>query len=74
MGVSFATNTVTVNGQAASRKGEYFRTELAVANSGPISQSITVAATGQGSVTGSMLVAKKVSKRCQSMIMYTLSG
>jgi hypothetical protein len=58
MGVSFATKTVTVNGQAASRKGEYFRAELAGANSGPRSQSITVAATGQGSVTGSMLVAK----------------
>jgi len=28
MNLSFATNTVTVNGQPAYRKGEYFRKEL----------------------------------------------
>jgi len=53
MGVSFATNTVTVNGQAAYRKGEYFRKELPIANtSGPVWTNITVSATGQGSTNG----------------------
>jgi hypothetical protein len=32
MGIAFATNTVTVNGQAVYRKGEYFRKELSVNN------------------------------------------
>ena len=31
-GVSFATNTLTVNSQTAYCKGEYFRKELSVAN------------------------------------------
>lgn len=53
MGVSFATNTVTVNGQAAYRKGEYFRKELPIANTaGPVWTNITVSATGQGSTNG----------------------
>ena len=32
MGVGFATNAVTVNGQTAYRKGEYFRQEIPVSN------------------------------------------
>ena len=32
MGVAFATNAVTVNGQTAYRKGEYFRQQLTVNN------------------------------------------
>jgi RHS repeat-associated protein len=53
MGVSFATNTVLVNGQGAWRKGEYFRKELAVDNATePIWTNITVTAAGQISVSG----------------------
>src|SRR5216117_950008 len=33
MGISYATNTVTVNGNTAYRKGEYFRNQVAVDNS-----------------------------------------
>ena len=59
MGVSIATNVVTVNGQTAYRKGEYFRKEVSVANNnGPVWQSITVAATGQSSVTGNEFVPR----------------
>ena len=59
MGVSFATNTVTVNGQTAYRKGEYFRKEIPVSNgSVPVWQSITNAATGQASITGNVFVPK----------------
>ena len=42
MGLGFATNAVTVNGQTAYRKGEYFRQQLSVANSSaPVWQSVT---------------------------------
>ena len=42
MGLGFATNAVTVNGQTAYRKGEYFRQQLSVANtSNPVWQSVT---------------------------------
>ena len=59
MGLSFATNTVTVGGQTAYRKGEYFRKELSVDNSSaPVWQSVTVAATGQTSVSGNEFVPK----------------
>jgi RHS repeat-associated protein len=59
MGVSFATNTVTVNNQTAYRKGEYFRQQLTVTNaSTPVWQSVTNAATGQSSITGNAFVAK----------------
>src|SRR5439155_1094890 len=47
------------NGQTAYRKGEYFRKELAVNNSSAaLWTNITVAATGQTSVTGAVFVAK----------------
>jgi len=53
MGLGFATNAVTVNGQTAYRKGEYFRQQLSVTNgSAPVWQSVTVASTGQTNVSG----------------------
>jgi hypothetical protein len=59
MGISFATNSVTVNSQTAYRKGEYFRKELPVNNSSaPLWTNIIVTATGQTSVTGNVFVAK----------------
>jgi RHS repeat-associated protein len=59
IGVGLATNTVTVNGLVPYRKGEYFRKELTVANSStPVWQAITVAATGQTSVSGNTWVPR----------------
>ena len=59
MGVSFATNTVTVNSNTAYRKVEYFRKELGVNNSSlALWTNIIVAANGQTSVTGNVLLAK----------------
>jgi RHS repeat-associated protein len=59
LGVSFATNTVTVGGQTAYRKGEYFRDQLAVNNnSSAVWTNIVVSATGQNSVTGNVFVAQ----------------
>ncbi len=57
LGVSFATNTVTVNGNTAYRKGEYFWDELPLDNSaGALWTNVTVAATGQGSISGNKYV------------------
>jgi RHS repeat-associated protein len=59
MGIAFATNTVTVNGQGVYRKGEYFRKELSVNNAAaPVWTNITVNATGQASVSGNALLPK----------------
>jgi hypothetical protein len=59
-GVSFATNAVTVNGQTAYRKVEYFRDELPVNNSSSaLWTNIIVAAAGQTSVTGNVYVAQQ---------------
>jgi hypothetical protein len=59
MGVALATSSVTVNSQTPYRKGEHFRKEVSVANTGgPVWQSITVAATGQSPVTGNEFVPK----------------
>jgi RHS repeat-associated protein len=59
MGLSLATNTVTVNGQTAYRKGEYFREQLPANNAnGPLWTNITVAASGQTSVSGNEFVPK----------------
>jgi RHS repeat-associated protein len=59
MGLGFATNAVTVNGQTAYRKGEYFRQQLTVNNaSTAVWQSVTNAETGQTSVTGAVFVPK----------------
>ena len=59
MGLGFATNAVTVNGQTAYRKGEYFREQLSVANGTAASwTNITVAESSQGSVSGHLYVAQ----------------
>jgi len=59
LGVSFATNSATVNSQMAYRKGEYFRKELPVNNgSASLWTNIIVGATGQTSVTGNLFLAK----------------
>src|SRR5690606_24456651 len=53
MGISFATNTVTVNGQGTYRKGEFFRAELSVNNgSAPVWQSVAVQTNGVTGVSG----------------------
>ena len=58
-GVSYATNTVTVNGQTAYRKWEYFRDELPANNSSAaLWTNITVAATGQSSISGNVFVPR----------------
>ena len=59
MGVSLATNVVTVNGPGVYRKGEYFRQELSVNNAlAPAWTNITVNAAGQASVSGNALLPK----------------
>ena len=59
MGISLAASTVTVNGQTAYRKGEYFRKQLSVNNGpAPVWESITVHASGQTDVTGHEFVPK----------------
>ena len=59
MGLELATNTVTVNGNAPYRKGEYFRQQLSVANtSSPVWQSVTVTATNETTVSGNVFVPR----------------
>jgi RHS repeat-associated protein len=59
MGLGFATNAVTVNGQTAWRKFEYFRQQLSVTNtSAPVWQPLTNAQGGQTTVTGNLFVAE----------------
>jgi RHS repeat-associated protein len=59
MGIGLATNAVTVNGQTAYRKAEYFRQQLAVTNSTTaLWTNLTVAETGQTSVSGNVYVPK----------------
>ncbi|MCS7338849.1 MAG: hypothetical protein NZ739_11560, partial [Verrucomicrobiae bacterium] len=59
LGVALATKTVTVNGQAAYRKLEYFRRELSVNNaSAPAWEGVTVSATCEPSVTGRVFVPR----------------
>jgi len=59
MGISFATNTVTVNSQGTYRKGEYFRAELSVNNgSAPVWQSVAVQTNGVTGVSGNVFVPK----------------
>jgi RHS repeat-associated protein len=56
-GISVATNTVTVNGMSVYRRSEYFRKEIPVSNGGSaLWYSVTVAATGQGNVSGYLFV------------------
>jgi RHS repeat-associated protein len=57
-GVSIATNTVTVNGQTAYRKGEYFWALVKTNNSAtPIYEPVTIASVGTN-VTGNLLLPK----------------
>lgn len=57
MGLAFATNPVTVAGQTAYRKGEYFRDQGPVSNSSTaVWTNITISATGQSSVSGNAFV------------------
>ena len=59
VGVALATKPVYVNGQMASRKGEYFRRELSVNNAmAPVWQSVTVTASGEPTVTGNLFVPR----------------
>jgi RHS repeat-associated protein len=59
MGDTLATNTVSVNGQAAYQKVEYFREQSPVANSAAaVWDGVTVSAPGQNSVTGHVYVAQ----------------
>jgi RHS repeat-associated protein len=59
MGDSLATNAVTVNGQAAYQKVEYFRAQLNVTNTAAaVWDGVTVSAPGQSSVTGHQFVAQ----------------
>lgn len=70
MGLGFATNAVTVNGNAAYRKGEYFRAEVPVNNgSTSVWQLVSVAATNQTTVTGNVFVPKN-----QEQFYYDLDG
>jgi RHS repeat-associated protein len=58
MGLGLATNSVTVNGQTAYRKGEYFREQLGVTNTtAAVWQNVTVAS-GSGSVSGHLYVPR----------------
>jgi len=59
MGLSMATNPVTVNGTTAYRKGEYFRQQLPVGNGSTAAwTNIVVSAGGQSSVSGNQFVPK----------------
>jgi RHS repeat-associated protein len=59
MGDALATNSVTVNGQTAYRKFEYFRQQLAVTNTSTnVWQMVSNASPGQTSVTGHIYVPK----------------
>jgi RHS repeat-associated protein len=59
MGIAFATNVVTVNGQGVYRKGEYFRKELSVNNAAaPVWQQVDVAAPNETTVTRHEFVPK----------------
>jgi RHS repeat-associated protein len=70
MGLGFATNAVTVNSQAAYRKGEYFRAQVSVSNgSTSVWQSVTIAATNQSTISGNVFVPKT-----QEQFSYDLDG
>jgi hypothetical protein len=60
MGLELATNSVTVNTIAPYRKGEYYRREVSLDNSGgPIWQAITVAAPNENDRYGELLRSKE---------------
>ena len=59
MGLTLATNTVKVNGQAAYQKGEYFREQIAVSNTRvALWTNMTVTAPGQATTAGHVFVAR----------------
>jgi RHS repeat-associated protein len=59
IGTALATNTVTVGGQTAYRKGEYFRDQLPVNNSSAaVWTNIAVSSPAQTSITGNVFVAQ----------------
>jgi len=58
IGAALATNSVTVNGQAAYRKGEYFRKELSVDNSSEAVWTNITVVSGGTSVSGHRFVAQ----------------
>ena len=55
LGLAAAGSSVTVNGATASRRGEYFRQELAVSGSAPVWQNVDVTTSGGGSSTAKKL-------------------
>ena len=55
LGLAAAGSSVTVNGTAAWRRGEYFRAELGVGGSGPAWQNVDITTSGGGGVTGKKL-------------------
>ena len=59
MGLTLATNFVSVNGTAAYQKLDYFREQIAVNNtSAPLWANMTVSAPGQTTVSGHVFVAQ----------------
>jgi RHS repeat-associated protein len=58
-GLGYATNTITVNGATAYRKGEYFRQQLGVLNgSAAVWTNITVTEANVATNTGNLFVAR----------------
>jgi hypothetical protein len=58
IGIAVATNSVTVNGSTAYRKGEYFRKELSIDNSSTsVWQSVSVVSGGETN-SGNLFLAK----------------
>jgi RHS repeat-associated protein len=59
IGLGYATNTITVNGTTAYRKGEYFRQQLGVANgSAAVWTNISVTEANVATNTGNLFVAQ----------------
>jgi RHS repeat-associated protein len=59
IGLRYASNSITVNGATAYRKGEYFRQQLGVANgNGPVWTNVTVNKANTASVNGNVFVPK----------------
>ena len=56
VGLANAGQSVTVNGAAAYRKGDYFRGEVNVAGSAAAFQSVSVTTGGGGAQSGSLFV------------------
>lgn len=73
VGLAHAGAAVTVNGVAASRRGEYFRRELAVTNAaGPVATATTVAALSGAS--SSNLVGTLLSPPASQVLTYDADG